>query len=249
MNMIVGQEVSTAAQTSPGVVASGADNWQGGLNDKQRKALSLLGQGISQVMVASTLGVSESLISQFVAEPRFAEEVTRLKLAVLQKQTSIDNKHMEIEEKALDKLLKTINLVTKPMDVLRVIQVINATKRRGMSDAPVGAGVTQIVQINLPPSMAAKFITNTQNQIVEIRDGEGARSLVTATSDAVAKLATEANRLPDLTSETGWQGSADAADLLQQASQRLQESGVSETVPSGLRRSFQTKGQITADDL
>jgi hypothetical protein len=75
------------------------------------------------------------------------------------------------------------------MDILRGIQVINATKRRGMADTVAPAGHTQIVQINLPASMAARFITNTANQIVEIRDSEGARSLVTSTPEAVSRYA------------------------------------------------------------
>lgn len=171
------------------MIALQQDNWAASLNGNQTKALSLLGQGISAVMVASTLGVSESLVSQYISDPRFAEEVTKLKLATLQIQTDIDSKHMKAENLLLDKLIKTIPLISKPMDILRGIQVINATKRRGMADTVAPAGHTQIVQINLPASMAARFITNTANQIVEIQDSEGARSLVTSTPEAVSKYA------------------------------------------------------------
>lgn len=171
------------------MIALQQDNWAASLNGNQTKALSLLGQGISAVMVASTLGVSESLVSQYISDPRFAEEVTKLKLATLQIQTDIDSKHMKAENLLLDKLIKTIPLISKPMDILRGIQVINATKRRGMADTVAPAGHTQIVQINLPASMAARFITNTANQIVEIRDSEGARSLVTSTPEAVSRYA------------------------------------------------------------
>jgi predicted transcriptional regulator len=254
------------------------DNWLTGLNDNQRKALSLLGQGISSVMVASTLGVSESLISQYIADSRFASEVTARKLKALQVQTDIDNKYATAENNLLDKLLKTIPLITKPMDILRGIQVINATKRRGMSDAPVAQHNTQIVQINLPAAMAAKFITNTANQIVEIQDSEGARSLVTSTPEAVSKFAHtyedavlvegdnygELNRggieqglaspgLINGSSETAiptsWQAPASTEDRIKRASEVLSKLAISGAGRERQTSSSGVKGQITADDL
>ena len=250
-----------------------AAQWRASLNTNQSQALKLLGQGISAVIVASTLGVTEGLISQFLAEPRFAEEVTRLKLAALQKQTSVDNKYLEFEDKLLDKFGKVIPLMTKPMEILKGLQVLNATKRRGMADAPAGTGTSQIVQINIPVHVSQKFITNTHNQIVEIHYEDGSRSLVTATPQAVERLAASRaalpapggvsgdetslaeiinsglNRMPEISNEPGWQASATSADILASASQRLSEPGVSETISKGLRRSFENKGQITSDDL
>lgn len=234
---------------SQAVVAPMADHWLQGLSTTQSTALKLLGQGIAPVMVASTLGVSESLVSQFMAEGRFAEEVTKLKLGSLQKQTAIDNKYLEIEDRLADKLLKVMPLMNKPMDILRGLQVINATKRRGMADSGVVNQQTQIVQLVLPGAFAAKFVTNTKNQIVEVQDGDGSRSLITTTPAALDRLAAEANRIPALTAEPGWQESSPAEYLLQQASERLQESGSSEALPKGLRKGFETKGRITADDL
>lgn len=225
------------------------DHWLQGLNSNQTSALRLLGQGISSVMVASTLGVTESLVSQFLSDPRFAAEVTKLKLATLQKQTSIDNKYIEAEEKLVDKLIKAIPLMNKPMDILRGIQVVNATKRRGMSDAPVNNSTTQIVQINLPGAFAARFVTNSQNQIVEVQDNDGSRSLITTTPQALDRLASEVNRNPTITSEPGWETSSSPEYLLQQASERVKESGVSEVIPEGLRRSFAAQREIAADDL
>lgn len=227
---------------------SQVDHWRQGLSHTQSKALSLLGKGISSVMVASTLGVSESLISQFLADGRFAEEVTKLKLATLQKQTSIDDKYMESEEKLVDKLLKVIPLMTKPMDILRGIQTINATKRRGMAEVTGTSGQSTIVNINLPQVMAARFISNGHNQIVEIQDEQGTRSLITSTVSEVSKFAA-AQRIPE--SFTGDSGDANSstANLLAQASKRVAESGVSETIPEGLRKRLEAKSSITADDI
>lgn len=252
-----------------------AAQWRASLNTNQGQALKLLGQGVSAVMVASTLGVTEGLISQFLAEPRFAEEVTRLKLAALQKQTSVDNKYLEYEDRLLDKFGKVIPLMTKPMEILKGLQVLNATKRRGLGDAGPGIQASQIVTINIPVHVNQRFVTNTQNQIVEIHDDGGSRSLVTATPQAVERLAAtrllpapggvengqsnrgetseaesaSANGMPEILASFGGQASTSSADLLAAASQRLSEPGVSETISKGLRRSFETKGQITSDDL
>lgn len=231
------------------------DNWAAGLNNNQAKALSLLGQGISAVMVASTLGVSEALISQYISDKRFSEEVTKLKLATLQVQTDIDNKHMKAENMLLDKLLKTIPLITKPMDILRGIQVINATKRRGMGDTPAPAGHTQIVNITLPAAMAAKFITNTASQIVEIQDGYGSRSLVTSTPEAVSRYANEAareleaNRSPETITDASWETITSTEDRIKRASDILSKLSNAEVSSERPQSSPRVKGQITEHDL
>lgn len=229
-------------------IPSQADHWRQGLSNTQSKALSLLGKGISSVMVASTLGVSESLISQFLADGRFAEEVTKLKLASLQKQTSIDDKYMESEEKLVDKLLKVIPLMTKPMDILRGIQTINATKRRGMAEVATGGGQSTIVNINLPQTMAARFISNGHNQIVEIEDEQGSRSLITSTVTEVSRYAS-AQREPEVLTGTSGSNDNSTAYLLSQASKRVTESSISETIPEGLRRRLEAKATVSADDL
>lgn len=230
------------------VVTEQVESWRSTLNHNQQRALALLGQNVSSTMVAGALGVSESLISQYLAEPRFAEEVTRLKLAGLQKQTSVDNKYLEAEDKLLDKLHKVIPLITKPMDILRGLQVVNASKRRGMADGPVGTSVTNIVQINLPASIAARFISNGQNQIVEIQDEQGARSLITSTPQAVDRFAAESIGESTPVANISGQDSS-ASNLIERASERLAESSVPEVTAAGLRRSYETKARITADDL
>lgn len=225
------------------------DFWHRGLSTTQSTALKLLGQGISSVMVASTIGVSEGLISQFLAEPRFAEEVTKLKIAGLQKQTGIDHKYVEAEDRLADKLLKMIPLMNKPMDVLKGLQVINATKRRGMADSTLVNQTTQIVQITLPGNFAAKFVKDITNRIVEVQDDSGSQSLVTTTPAALDRLAKESIRDTEALVGVGWENSVSTADIIQQASERVKEPVVAETLPAGLRQGFSAKRAITADDL
>lgn len=230
-------------------VAQMPDNWRGGLNEKQRRSLELLGQGISPVMVASTLGVSESLISQYISDPRFSEEVTKIKLKTLQAQTDIDHKYMAAELKLVDKLLKVIPLMTKPMEILKGLQTVNATKRRGMADVATAGAVTNIVNINLPQVMASRFITGANNQIVEIQDEHGPRSLVTATSEAVGRYANETHRESEAIADASWQETPSASDLLRAASKRIQESSATEVTGERLRARIEAKREITEHDL
>lgn len=247
MNTVESTEKTAGVVSAP--AAPVEDNWLQGLSATQKRALTYLGQGISQVMVASTLGITESLISQFMADPRYAEEVTKTRLKYLSVQTGIDHKYMQAEEKLVDKLLKVIPLMSKPREILEGIRTINATKRRGVTDAPVGASGANIVQINLPGIYAAKFVTNIQNQIVEVQDGEGARSLITATPVSLNEFATAADREPETVDGTYWEASADPEHILREAAKRIEESGTAEIAPAGLRRGLAAKGKITADDL
>lgn len=243
---------AVAVGDSTAVAETGRDHWKEGLNDKQRKALSLLGQGIAPVMVASTLGCSESLISQYLADPRFADEVVKLKLISLQMQTGIDNKYMEAENKLVDKLLKTIPLMTKPMDILRGLQVVNATKRRGVSDGPVGAHISQVVNITLPGVFAAKLITNAQNQVVEVLDETGPRSLITASSGSLDDLAEATlGRAKEVARISRQFPDSPGVCIEQKGSASGPEDTTDSKVaePKGFRQSSKVEGTITADDL
>lgn len=223
-------------------------HWEAALSDKQRKALSLLGQGVAPVMVASTLGCTEGLISQFLADPKFSEEVTKIRLVTLQKQTGIDNKYIEAEDKLVDKLLKSIPLMSKPMDIVRSLQVVNATKRRGVAGDVGTAGISQVVQITLPGAYAAKLVTNAQNQVVEVQDETGARSLITASSSSLDALA---ERTLGSSEET--KGISDRETIASQVRElkvsSIEIPRIAEAPAAGLRRSLETKGAITEYDL
>lgn len=148
------------------------------------KALTLLGQGHPPVVVASALGVTESRISQLLADSTFAEKVTELRYKQLQKSTAIDDEYNELESKLLEKLRKSLPLISRPRDILAAVTVVNNAKRRGQQ-APESSTVTQkTVNLFLPGSVQQRFVSNSHNQVTEIRDEStgSAQTLVTASS-------------------------------------------------------------------
>lgn len=158
----------------------------------EERALAMLGSGAPASIVASALGVTEGRISQMLANEEFAAQVQDLRYQNLQKQTALDEKYGTLEEKLLEKLEKVLPIMTKPRDVLSAISVINGAKRRGAQLSTDSVTSQQVVNLTLPVHITHKFISNVNNQVVEVQNGQGeASSLVTASSGSLDKFAAE----------------------------------------------------------
>lgn len=132
------------------------------------RALEMLGNGLPPNVVASALGISDSYISQLLGEESFSMQVTAKRYTTLQAATSRDRGYDDIEDALIAKMKELLPLMYKPMEVLRAITVINAAKRRG-ADAPDNTVIHQtVVQLTLPQAITAKFVTNVNNQVVEV---------------------------------------------------------------------------------
>lgn len=196
------------------------------------RALTLLGQGHPQSVVASALGVTESRISQLVADPAFAEEVQKLRYENLQSSTKLDEEYNNIEAKLQEKLRKSLPLINKPRDLLAAISVVNSAKRRG-AQADAGTTVPQkVVQLSLPTNITQSFTTNINNQITEVRDENGnSQTLVTATSGSLDSFVQQQQRSAEYT----------PAQLTAPRS--------TEATQARPSKSSCTEGPITVDDL
>ena len=154
----------------------------------------MLGKGISQVNVALAVGTTESYISQLLADEAVAAEVSALRVANLESDTKRDDKANTIEDKLLDKLEESIDLMFKPGEILRAYQIVNNAKRRGTdSNTSNPLANNTIINISLPAHTAARFITNSEGQVVEaektLDSGETVtQSLVTLQSSKVKEL-------------------------------------------------------------
>lgn len=176
----------------------------------RERALQLLGQGVQNSVVAAALGVTDSVISQLLAEPQFAAEVAALRYQNLTAATKIDAEYNDMEGELLKKLRRNLPLIQKPGEILKAIQVVNGAKRRGAQAVDQQSVAAKVVQISLPKVIHNTYITNVNNQVVEVQDGTGAgRTLVTVDSEKLESMARE-----------------------REATRRLeyQESGVSETI-------------------
>lgn len=146
------------------------------------RILEMLGNGLSPTVVSSALGVSESYISQLLSEESFAHQVTTLRYTNLQAATVRDRSYDAIEDALITKMTDLLPMMYKPMEVLRAITVINAAKRRG-ADAPENTVINQtIVQLTLPTAITSRFVTNSNNQVIEA----GEQELITIAAPSLA---------------------------------------------------------------
>lgn len=144
------------------------------------RAIELLGSGIQSSVVAQTLGVSESYISQLLADEEFLKAVVEKRYTHLQRHNSRDDAYDSIEDTLLERLRQTLPMLFDPMKILKAISVINAAKRRGSSTPESIVGQAVIVNLTMPVAVVNRYSVtkDVNNQIVEA----GEQKLVTIQS-------------------------------------------------------------------
>lgn len=151
-----------------------------------------LQQGFKAVEIADALGCTEGYISQLIsASPRLQEA----KAGLDSRYADIDTLYDRIEQRALEELEKRMAVCTKPMELVRIAQAMNAAKRR--SAAPLGAleggaGKGATVNITIPQQVAVQqFQFNGNNQAIALasEDGVQERALITASTQQLNTLA------------------------------------------------------------
>lgn len=224
------------------------------LTPSQGKILEMLGRGYSQVIVADTVGVTEGYVSQLLSEDWFAQEVQRKKFEYMQKHTLLDDKYDTLEERLLGKLDKSVSMLIKPMDIAKVLQVINGAKRKGVQQNDPATLVQNIVQLNIPVQLAQKFITNANSQVVEIQHGEDtSQPLVTIANGSLERLAREVKEVSGArVIESGGGGSSQdshhqGGETISKAS--LEERARIQAAQAGLSKGIPRTQQVTAEDL
>lgn len=156
----------------------------------RQKAIDLLGKGLPNKVVAAALGVTDSVISQYLAEPRFAEEVRVRRCEILETSADLDTRYDGLESKLLEKLESSLSLITRPRDVLNAIKVINGANRKGTSLPENSDPLGKVVTLTIPQVVQQRFNININNQVTEVQDGEGnSNPLVTADAASIQKLA------------------------------------------------------------
>ena len=153
--------------------------------------LQLLSQpNITQADVAKVLNVTESYISQVTNTPAFQEKLSKARVANLIEETQHDDNLSKTEAKALEKVNTMLDYVTKPVEAARIFQILNAAKRRGATEAEKSLVINStntVVMLQLPNVVKQKFITNQQNEVVQIGD----RPMVTMDSQLLLAKAKE----------------------------------------------------------
>ena len=165
------------------------------LSSQEQKVVSMLGKGHPAVVVASTLGVSESRISQIVSSPGVSEEIARLKYEALHKYSSLDETYDLLEEKAQEKLKKSLPLLHKPMEIIKVLQILNSAKRRSMSPTDESTQGGEIVRLSVPASFKGKFAIAFDSENRATRAGD--QELLTASLSQLPALASSMEKQND----------------------------------------------------
>ena len=150
----------------------------------KEKVKELLGMNLKPVVVASAVGVSESYISQLLSDAEFSKEVQELKLRNLSETIERDKRWDGLEDGLLQRLEDILPMgFTRPMELLRALQVVNAAKRRSTPQEAATATSMTIVPLLIPAVVASKFVANAQGQVVEV---EG-RTIATMPASVVAE--------------------------------------------------------------
>ncbi len=164
--------------------------------DKER-AKKLLGTGVKPELVAITLGCDASLISQWLSEDAFREEVIALRVASLSAQTERDLKADSIEDALLEKIAESIDYIVKPRELFSAYHIINQAKRRGVGLGQGEVAANVVVNLVLPTVVQQKFVTNSRGEVIEV---DGATTVTMPPAQLLRQLAAEKEGLnePDL---------------------------------------------------
>ena len=183
---------SGTGNNSAATINSAYPNWKA--TPAEEAVLKLLSDGFASHIVASTLGITESAISQHLAKDEFRAELAARKSVLLGKYKKLDNLYDEVELELLEKLKSSAFMFTRPGEITAALAKLNAMKRRlGASDNSPAAQATTIVNINMPTAIIHKFVTTQQGHIVGVDE----KSLVTMPSNALAKLTEAALQITD----------------------------------------------------
>lgn len=147
------------------------------------RIVELLGAGLAQSVVAESVGVDASYVSQLVAREDIAARVATLRAQKAAEFVEHDTNIHTLEKLALERIGKMLPLTSDVMKLTKVFQVLNGA-RRSMDHgiAQQQATPATVVNITLPPAAQLHFKLTPDRQVIEI---EG-RSMVPMPSHQVA---------------------------------------------------------------
>lgn len=149
-----------------------------------------LQQGFEQKAIADALGCSESYVSQLIAA---RPELRQAKQQLSDRYADTDALYDKIEQEALKQLEMRLATCTKPMELVRIAQAMNAAKRRSLPvEVGAGAGAGTVVHVTIPQQVAVQqFQFNAHNQAIALTatDGKQERALITASTEQLDRLA------------------------------------------------------------
>lgn len=142
------------------------------LSGTKEKALELLGAGIASSLVAQSIGVSEGYVSQLLADEEFLKQVVERKFQHLQKHNARDASYDDAEDTVLKNLKSQLGMVFDPMKLAKILQVLNAAKRRGAASPDAVTQQSTVITLIMPTKIVERFsvVKDIDNRIIEAGD-------------------------------------------------------------------------------
>jgi len=144
--------------------------------------IKYLAQGIPTSQIAMAAGCDESYISQLKADPEIQAQMAQHAAEVTIKDMNFDETLESAEELALSRIQKSLGFANMGQ-ALSAFRILNTARRRKDGPAVSGA-VTVNVNLTLPASALPRYVTNANNEIIEV---EG-KTLVSATPRGLDNL-------------------------------------------------------------
>jgi len=138
-----------------------------GIRGRAKEMLSL---GIPASAVAARLGVTDSMISQLLADPDFAASVQEATIESSDEDQQFDNLLQKTELESLQNISNKIKFGNLQQSLVAFRTLNGARKRRDSSilaTQPVGS----VVQISMPVVLIPTYVMNARSEIVEV-DGQ-----------------------------------------------------------------------------
>jgi hypothetical protein len=136
-----------------------------------------------------------------MSDKDFATQVSIARTTGMTEALDRDSKLDKLEDLLLDRMQDSVAYVTKPMELTRIFQTLNAAKRRSTPNTGELPQTQQIISLNIPVHVVANFQLSNTREIVEV-DG---RALVSMSAkqlrDQLDRRDDDANRLPQTTKE------------------------------------------------
>ena len=150
------------------------------------RALDLLAQNIPSSQVAGILGVTESAVSQLLADEDFVAELDKKRLQLSEADEKFDQKLETAEESALDGVISRIKFGNLQQQ-LAAFRVLNQAKRRKDSKIQPHQGTGQVTNLILPAVIVPVYVVNKKNEIIEV-DG---KTMLSATQSQLKEIVKE----------------------------------------------------------
>ena len=134
----------------------------------QQQALEMLAQGISPVQVATTIGVTESYISQLMGDEDFRAALEAHRVQRTKEDLAFDAQLERTEKSYLDRIeekSKCANL----QQSMQAFKILNGARRR--KDGTIiqqQNTINAVVNIQLPQFAVPQYVVNAKNEIIEV---------------------------------------------------------------------------------